>query len=186
MQTRTTGAISTKPTGNAQGGHWFYSLTTGRMLDRKHWTALPMPTEVITRMNVLAKNGHVGMHFTNMRNEEYVADDEDDTSESDDDSDYTDDSSTDGDDDDFDNFIAGVNSNNLPTPDPIVADMIADNENNQEDADEISDHEDNDDDPDDNEDNDDQDEDQDDGDDNDVVITPDLKKLTDYTGTLSP
>jgi hypothetical protein len=189
MQTRTTGAIATKPTGNTQGGHWFYSLTTGRMLDRKHWTALPMPTEVITRMNLLAKNGHIGMHFTNMRNEEYVADVDDDASESDNDSDYTDDSSTDGDDDDYDNFIAGVNSNNLPTPDPIVVDMIADNENNQEDADEISDH-DNDNDPEDNENNDDQDNDHDDqdddGDDNDVVITPALKKLTDYTGTLPP
>jgi hypothetical protein len=34
MKTRTTSAIATKPTGNVQGGHWFYSLTTGRMLDR--------------------------------------------------------------------------------------------------------------------------------------------------------
>jgi hypothetical protein len=33
MHTRTTGADETKPTGNAQGGHWFYSLATGRMLD---------------------------------------------------------------------------------------------------------------------------------------------------------
>jgi hypothetical protein len=33
MQTRTTGAIATKPTGNAQGGYWFYSLTSGQMLD---------------------------------------------------------------------------------------------------------------------------------------------------------
>ena len=29
MNTRTTGTIPTKPTGNVQGGHWFYSLTTG-------------------------------------------------------------------------------------------------------------------------------------------------------------
>jgi hypothetical protein len=29
MHTRTTGAIATKLTGNAQGGHWFYSLATG-------------------------------------------------------------------------------------------------------------------------------------------------------------
>jgi hypothetical protein len=154
-------------------------LTTGRMLDHKHWTPLPMPTEVITRMNVLAKNGHVGMHFTNMRNEEYVADDGDNESESDDDSDDTDDSSSDGDDDDYDNFIAGVNSNNLPHPDPpmdentIVADAIVENENNHEDADKTSDHE-----NDNNPDNDDGDADQDDddaGDDNDIAITPALK-----------
>ena len=29
MNTPTTGAIATKPMGNVQGGHWFYSLTTG-------------------------------------------------------------------------------------------------------------------------------------------------------------
>ena len=34
MTTHTTGAIVTRPTGNAQGGHWFYSLTTRRMIDR--------------------------------------------------------------------------------------------------------------------------------------------------------
>ena len=33
MNTRTMGAIATKPTGNVQDGHWFYSLNTGRMLD---------------------------------------------------------------------------------------------------------------------------------------------------------
>jgi hypothetical protein len=35
MQTQTTGAIATKPTRNAQGVHWCYSLNTGRMLDRR-------------------------------------------------------------------------------------------------------------------------------------------------------
>ena len=33
MTTRTTGFTTTKQTGNVQGGHWFYSFTTGRMLD---------------------------------------------------------------------------------------------------------------------------------------------------------
>jgi hypothetical protein len=88
MQARTTGAIATRPTGNAQGGHLFYSLTTGRMLDRQKWTPLPMPADVIARMNVLAQTGQVGMHFTNMRNEEY--DDEDDDSVGDDGSDSDD------------------------------------------------------------------------------------------------
>jgi hypothetical protein len=46
MKTRTTGTIVTKPTGNSQGGHWFYSLTTGQMLDRRQWTPLPMPDDV--------------------------------------------------------------------------------------------------------------------------------------------
>jgi hypothetical protein len=35
MHTQTTDAIASKPTGNAHGGHWFYRLATGRMLDRQ-------------------------------------------------------------------------------------------------------------------------------------------------------
>jgi hypothetical protein len=35
MHTQTTGAIAMKPSGNAHGGHWFYSLATGLMLDRR-------------------------------------------------------------------------------------------------------------------------------------------------------
>jgi hypothetical protein len=66
MTTWTAGAIATKPTGNAQGGFWFYSLTTSRMLDQKRWTALPMPQDVIDRVAVLARRNPVGMNFTNM------------------------------------------------------------------------------------------------------------------------
>jgi len=54
MQTRTTGAISLQPTGNAQGGHYFMSLTTGRHLNQNHWTPLPMPQDVIDRVHTLA------------------------------------------------------------------------------------------------------------------------------------
>jgi hypothetical protein len=67
VATRATGAIATKPTGNAQGGFWFHSLTTGRMLDRTRWTPLPMPQDVINRIAVLARQNPVGMNFTNMR-----------------------------------------------------------------------------------------------------------------------
>jgi hypothetical protein len=75
MQTQTTGAIATKPTGNSQGGPWFYSLTTGpRMLDCRQWTPLPMPAEVIDRIHELAKANTAGMNFTNMRNEAYADD----------------------------------------------------------------------------------------------------------------
>jgi hypothetical protein len=56
MTTRTTGAITLGPTGNAQGGYHFYSLvTTGRKLNQQHWTELPMPQEVICRVHVLAR-----------------------------------------------------------------------------------------------------------------------------------
>ena len=54
MNTRMTGAIALRPTGNAQGGYFFMSLTTGQHLNRYQWTALPMPQEVIDRMHVLA------------------------------------------------------------------------------------------------------------------------------------
>ena len=55
MNTRTTGAIAMRPTGNAQGGYWFYSLATGHLLNRNHWTVLPMPADVIARVNTLAR-----------------------------------------------------------------------------------------------------------------------------------
>jgi hypothetical protein len=51
VATRTTGAIALRPTGNTQGGYYFYSLTTGRRLNPSHWTALPMPAEVIERVH---------------------------------------------------------------------------------------------------------------------------------------
>jgi hypothetical protein len=74
MHTRTTGAIATKPTGNAQGGHWLYSLVISLMLDCCRWTPLPMPSDGIGRINILAKAIQAGMNFTNMRNELYNID----------------------------------------------------------------------------------------------------------------
>lgn len=35
LKTRTTGAIALTPTGNAQGGYYFFSLTTGRKISRQ-------------------------------------------------------------------------------------------------------------------------------------------------------
>jgi hypothetical protein len=116
MQTRTTGAIATQPTGNAQGSHWLYSLTTGRMLDHQRRTALPVPADVIERINVLAKASQTGMNFTNMWNEVY---DEDEDDDSDGDSyEDSDDESSIGEDDDYDDFIAGVDIDNSDPPDP--------------------------------------------------------------------
>ena len=145
MKTRTTGALATKPTGNAQGGHWFYSLTTGRMLDRKQWTSLPMPNDVPARIHRLPKSSHVGMNFTNILNEEYDDNGHDDGSESDEDSDYdSDDDSTNGDDDDYDNYIAGVDTNDTDPSDPPAVHGDANNNNNNENNDGIpeTDHED--------------------------------------------
>jgi hypothetical protein len=55
MDTRAVGAIALRPTGNAQGGYLFFSLATGRRLNRNSWTELPMPKDVINRVHKLAR-----------------------------------------------------------------------------------------------------------------------------------
>ena len=47
MAPRTIGAIALRPTGNVQGGFYFYNLATGCIISRRRWTSLPMPAEVI-------------------------------------------------------------------------------------------------------------------------------------------
>jgi hypothetical protein len=54
MTQRTTGALAMRPTGNTQGGYWFYNLTTGRLINRRKWTELPMPNDVIERIHTAA------------------------------------------------------------------------------------------------------------------------------------
>lgn len=56
MASRTVGAIALRPTGNAQGGHYFLSLATGRLIVRNHWTELPAPADAIERVEKLAEN----------------------------------------------------------------------------------------------------------------------------------
>jgi hypothetical protein len=67
MLSRTTGAIALRPTANSQGGYYFMSLTTGRLLNRYNWHVLPMPQDVIDRVHVLARRqmSHQGLLFTN-------------------------------------------------------------------------------------------------------------------------
>ncbi|KAG7356172.1 enoyl-CoA hydratase [Nitzschia inconspicua] len=55
MRERTAGAICLGPTGNAQGTHFFMSLATGSLIRRTRWTRLPMPIEVIHRVNQLGR-----------------------------------------------------------------------------------------------------------------------------------
>ena len=52
---RTIGAITLGPTGNLQGGYKILNLQTGKKITRRNWTHLPMPTEVIERVNQLGK-----------------------------------------------------------------------------------------------------------------------------------
>jgi hypothetical protein len=65
MAPRTTGAVALRPTGNAQGGYYFMSLTTGRRISRNQWTALPMPQDVINRIVELGEQQYAdaGIEF---------------------------------------------------------------------------------------------------------------------------
>ena len=47
MQTRTVGAIATRPS-NDDGAYYFINLTTGHRINRRSWTSMPMPTSVIS------------------------------------------------------------------------------------------------------------------------------------------
>jgi hypothetical protein len=66
IATGTIGALALRPTGNQQGGHYFYSLMSGRRLHRTYWTELPMPAEVRDRVHALARraNANRGLTFT--------------------------------------------------------------------------------------------------------------------------
>jgi len=63
---RTTRAISLQPSGNAQGGHYFISLSSGKRLIRNKWTVLPMQSEVIAAIHQLtaACKKYKGIVFT--------------------------------------------------------------------------------------------------------------------------
>lgn len=58
IATQTTGAIALRPTGNEQGGYYMFSLSSGKVLNRNHWTALPLPNNVIDRVHALACRFH--------------------------------------------------------------------------------------------------------------------------------
>jgi hypothetical protein len=47
MESRTSGAIALRLSGNEQGGHYFLSLHTGNRILRNNWTVLPMPNNMV-------------------------------------------------------------------------------------------------------------------------------------------
>lgn len=51
MEPRTVGAIALGPCGNHQGGYKFLSLSTARIINRRNWTELPIPEEIIKGLN---------------------------------------------------------------------------------------------------------------------------------------
>jgi hypothetical protein len=54
MESRITGAINLGPMGNVQGTHRFLSLKTGELLARRRWRELPVPSDVVHRLEELA------------------------------------------------------------------------------------------------------------------------------------
>jgi hypothetical protein len=55
MKQHTTGGINMGPS-NMQGGHKFLSLETGEILVKRRWTELPVPNDVISRLDELSTN----------------------------------------------------------------------------------------------------------------------------------
>ena len=55
--------IALGPTGNLQGRVKFYCLNTGRVLKRRDFTEIPMPTAVIDKVNKIDKKENKGKEF---------------------------------------------------------------------------------------------------------------------------
>lgn len=100
MSPKTIGALALRPTGNAQGGYYFLSLSTGRVVNRTHATPLPMPNEVIDMVHrmVRQQKANPGIVFGDRRNNTIFDDWEDE--DDDDDGSYQYESELDDDDDD--------------------------------------------------------------------------------------
>ena len=96
MNPRTVGSIALRLVGNGQGSFYFLSVSTGRVLNRLHATALPMPDDVIDKLHrmVRQQKSNPGLVFAdrNLNPEEYDDDDDDET--------YHDNDNGDDDDDD--------------------------------------------------------------------------------------
>jgi hypothetical protein len=116
MATRTTGAIALHPVGNEQGGYYFFSLASGRVLNRNHWTVPPMPADVINRVHVLARrSGANGLHFTDQEDGQPLLNFADANDDDNDDNDYESYQSSEGSDsydDDPDNLSFNDDDNN--------------------------------------------------------------------------
>jgi hypothetical protein len=56
LVSRTLGAISLGPSGNAQGGHRFFTLSTSRVITRSSWDVIPMPKSVVDQINFIGRD----------------------------------------------------------------------------------------------------------------------------------
>ena len=105
MNPRTVGALALRPVGNGQGSFYFLSVSTGRVLNRLHATALPMPEDIIDKVHRMARQqkNNPGLIFAD-RN---LNPDEDDEDDDDDDETYHDDNDDDSNGDDNDDDSNG-------------------------------------------------------------------------------
>ena len=82
MNPRTVGALALRPVGNGQGSFYFLSVATGRVLNRLHATALPMPDDIIDKIHQMARQqkNNPGLIFAdrNLNTDEDEEDDDDD------------------------------------------------------------------------------------------------------------
>ena len=71
MTQRTLGAIATRPSNDA-GSYYFVSLLTGKRINRRSWTSLPMPEEAVNQVHRLARraNATKKLTFTDVNNED--------------------------------------------------------------------------------------------------------------------
>jgi hypothetical protein len=112
----TIGALALHPTGNQQGGYYFYSLMSGKRLHRTHWTELPMPAKVKDRVHGLARraNAHRGLTFTDSLGNDldtlYPVDDDDDSDYDPNDADSTSSASSNNSDDSDSDFDPAASS----------------------------------------------------------------------------
>ena len=124
LNPRTIGALALRPTGNVQGGYFFLSLTTGKVINHMCWTRIPMPKEVIDRVERMARQEHVGttLLFEDRDHNEIIdlddTDNDDSAYEPNDQDDDDDDDDNDEDDDDNTNIL--INQPNEGNNDPGI------------------------------------------------------------------
>ena len=132
MNPRTVGALALRPVGNGQGSFYFLSVATGRVLNRLHATALPMPDDIIDKIHRMARQqkNNPGLIFAdrNLNPDEGDEDDDDDddmTYDNDDESSHysSDNNDDDGEDDNDDDDLLG-DDNSVDTNDGDASDGI--------------------------------------------------------------
>ena len=123
MATRTTGALALRPTGNTQGSYYLYSLSTGRVINRNKWTALPMPQEVITRVHNLARRSAANLALTFQDRHGDIIPNDDDDEDDDEDEDYIPGNEEEDDDDEYPFDEHGDDQSDDDNPDDIAGVM---------------------------------------------------------------